>query len=104
MAAARQHTEDAAPEAGNIELLSSLLNADVVTFDKGDKVKVTEGDLLNMCGYVHAVRDDNTVEVMPQLREMHEIVPLPPSQLIKVFEVSLTYSRPCKYDSRQLMA
>ncbi len=88
MAAARQQTEAAAPEAGNAELLGSLVNADTVSFAKGDKVKVTEGDLQGLWGYVHAVRDDNTIEMMPQLKELNEILPFPPSQLAKTFEVS----------------
>lgn len=87
LAAARQQVDDAAPEAGNAELLESLVNADVVTFAKGDKVKVTEGDLQGLWGYVHAVRDDNTIEMMPQLKELKEILPFPPSQLAKTFEV-----------------
>lgn len=69
--------------------------ADQVTFVKGDKVKVTEGDLQGLWGYVHAVRDDNTVEMMPQLKELTEILPFPPSQLAKTFEVSM---RPQKKD------
>ena len=87
MAAARQQTEDAAPEAGNAELLGSLISADTITFAKGDKVKVTEGDLKTLSGYVHAVRDDNTVEIMPDLKELNGILPFPPSQLAKFFEV-----------------
>lgn len=90
MAAAKQQTEDAAPEADNTELLGSLISADTITFAKGDKVKVTEGDLLGLWGYVHAVRDDNTVEMMPQLKELNEILPFPPSQLAKTFEVGFS--------------
>lgn len=71
----------------NAELLESLTSADVVTFVKGDKVKVTGGDLVGLYGYVHAVRDDNVVEVMPQLTELTEVLALPPSQLVKTFEV-----------------
>lgn len=89
MAAAKQQAEDAAPEHDNAELLGSLVNADNITFTKGDKVKVTEGDLQGLWGYVHAVRDDNTIEIMPQLKELTEILPFPPSQLAKTFEASL---------------
>lgn len=92
MAAARQQTEDAAPEAGNADLLGSLISADTVVFAKGDKVKVKEGDLQGLWGYVHAVRDDNTVEMMPQLKELNEILPFPPSQLAKTFEVTFFHA------------
>jgi len=78
----------------NAELLESLTSADVVTFVKGDKVKVTGGDLVGLYGYVHAVRDDNVVEVMPQLTELTEVLALPPSQLVKTFEVPPPPSSP----------
>lgn len=96
MATARQNTVDAAPEAGNDELLESLVNADVVTFAKGDKVKVIEGDLQGLWGYVHAVRDNNVIEILPQLKELTEILPLPPSHLAKTFEVSFIPQKSCR--------
>lgn len=70
------------------DLISSLTTDEAVTFAKGDKVKVTEGDLAGLWGYVHNVRDDGTVEMMPQLKELTEVLPFPPSQLAKTFEVS----------------
>ena len=40
-------------------------------------------------GFVHTVRDDGTVEMMPQLKELTEILPFSPAQLEKTFEVRL---------------
>ena len=69
------------------DLITSLTAEDTVVFVKGDKVKVTEGDLQGLWGHVQNVRDDGTVEMMPQLKELTEILPFPPSQLAKTFEV-----------------
>lgn len=79
---------DGVTDSEAAELLTSVGLADQVTFVKGDKVKVIEGDLQGLWGYVHAVRDDNTIEMMPQLKELTEVLPFPPSQLAKTFEVS----------------
>jgi hypothetical protein len=94
VAASGKHKDDGTPADDNTELLESLTNADVVTFVKGDKVKVLGGDLVGLFGYVHAVREDGIIEVMSQLEEMSEPLALLPSQIVKTVEVPGPRPRP----------
>lgn len=88
IAAKKQSGEDGGA-ADVPDLLGLLSTEERVVFAKGDKVRVTDGDLAGLWGYVQNVREDGTVEIMPQLKELTELLPFPPAQLEKMFEVWL---------------
>jgi hypothetical protein len=57
-----------------------------VTYNKGDAVMVTEGDLKTMLGKVVNVGDDGKVYMQPQIKGL-DVLPFDPSQLTKYFKV-----------------
>lgn len=53
----------------------------------GDIVKVTQGDLNNLIGKVQAVHDSGEVDVLPDMADLNQSVPIPAAHLSKLFKV-----------------
>lgn len=92
--AAREHITDAG-ESQLAALVEGLGDASEETalppLAIGDVVVVTEGDLVNLTGKVQAVHESGQVDVLPDMLELSQAVPIPARQLAKNFEVRLVY-------------
>eukprot|EP01155_Anaeramoeba_flamelloides_P010326 Anaeramoba_flamelloidesa325274_259.p1 GENE.a325274_259~~a325274_259.p1 ORF type:complete len:1208 (-),score=352.74 a325274_259:52-3645(-) len=73
-------------ETDPIKMLGPLLGNRQKSFEKGDKIRVIEGDLRNLLGTVEYVEDEN-VFIKPDHKLLTDLLPVPISQLSKHFDL-----------------
>ena len=73
-----------APEAISIELSSTSEKEESHNFANGDRVEVTEGELVNLQGTVIAI-DGNKITIMPKHEDLKEALEFQSSELRKYF-------------------
>ncbi|KAJ3443777.1 transcription elongation factor spt5 [Anaeramoeba flamelloides] len=73
-------------ETDPIKMLGPLLGNRKKTFEKGDKIRVIDGDLRNLLGTVEYVEDEN-VFIKPDHKLLTDLLPVPISQLSKHFDL-----------------
>uniref|UniRef100_A0A6B2KXD3 Transcription elongation factor SPT5 n=1 Tax=Arcella intermedia TaxID=1963864 RepID=A0A6B2KXD3_9EUKA len=81
--------EDAVPNERQVLIDTSRMGAKakrIPTYQVGDVVVVTEGDLKSLTGTVQAVVND-IVHVLPNHKELNDVLPIPRYQLQKYFRV-----------------